>query len=285
MREVWTLAAEQYGLVARFQLVELKVYDATIRRRLAAGRWHATPYPGTYWVGWPAAGPLPLARAATLACHPGGALCGNSALALYEVLGYWPGVPEIVAPGEHRHDTLRARRCRTLGPADVIVYRGIPVVRAWRAVLEVAPTYEPERLQRIIDALRLKDLLDAEELLRRAAGRPGAAKLREIVDPHRNPMRSVFEQRFLAFCRRYGLPVPEVNVHVAGFEVDVYWRAAQLVVELDGRRYHEHGFEADRIRSNALTAASQRHLRITWRTLVEQPDELARTLRRLLDLP
>ena len=37
---------------------------------------------------------------------------------------------------------------------------------------------------------------------------------------------------FLDLVRRAGLPLPALNVMVRGFEVDAYWPAARLVVEL-----------------------------------------------------
>jgi hypothetical protein len=38
--------------------------------------------------------------------------------------------------------------------------------------------------------------------------------------------------------RAAGLPAPQTNVRVGGYEVDFYWPRARLVVELDGWAYH-----------------------------------------------
>jgi hypothetical protein len=51
--------------------------------------------------------------------------------------------------------------------------------------------------------------------------------------------RSDLERDFLRLCRRYGLPLPEVNVLIDGMTVDFLWRDASLVVETDS--YATHG--------------------------------------------
>ena len=57
-----------------------------------------------------------------------------------------------------------------------------------------------------------------------------------------------------------------------------------MIVELDG--YATHGrrraFEDDRRRDRALAAAGYTVVRITWRQLRDEPEAVARDLRRLL---
>jgi very-short-patch-repair endonuclease len=66
--------------------------------------------------------------------------------------------------------------------------------------------------------------------------------------------RSDLERYFLRLCRRYGLPLPEVNVLIDGMTVDFLWRDACLVVETDS--YATDGgtvaFENDRERDLRL---------------------------------
>jgi very-short-patch-repair endonuclease len=65
------------------------------------------------------------------------------------------------------------------------------------------------------------------------------------------------------------LPLPLLNVEVAGITVDAHWPQWRLVVELDSRGYHMDtaAFERDRIRDAKLMWADQRVLRITHRRL------------------
>jgi very-short-patch-repair endonuclease len=93
------------------------------------------------------------------------------------------------------------------------------------------------------------------------------------------------EERMLALCRRFDLPIPEVNFQVMGYEADFVWRDARLIVETDGWEAHgtRAAFERDRLRDAALVAAGWRVLRITWRRLEREPELVARELQRLLD--
>jgi very-short-patch-repair endonuclease len=65
-----------------------------------------------------------------------------------------------------------------------------------------------------------------------------------------------------------------MNVELEGYEVDCYWRAARLVVEIDGYAYHgSHGaFLKDRERDADLAAAGIQVLRLTWQQLTNQRD-------------
>ena len=76
--------------------------------------------------------------------------------------------------------------------------------------------------------------------------------------------------------------MPEVNQVVAGFEVDAVWWDHGLVVELDGREYHEHRFEEDRDRDATLLSAGFPVLRITPKRIRHEPDREAARLKTTL---
>ena len=103
-----------------------------------------------------------------------------------------------------------------------------------------------------------------------------------VRDPHLT--RSDLEVLFLALVDRLDLPRPRINVVVAGFEVDFLWRDERLVVETDGAATHltRAAFERDRRRDAAHTVAGYRVVRFTWRRVVEEPRDVAATLRALL---
>jgi very-short-patch-repair endonuclease len=69
-----------------------------------------------------------------------------------------------------------------------------------------------------------------------------------------------------------------------GLEVDAYWPAHRLIVEVDGCRYHatRQAFERDRKKDAALTAAGYRVVRITWRRLRYEPYSVSAQLGALL---
>ena len=76
-----------------------------------------------------------------------------------------------------------------------------------------------------------------------------------------------------------------MNVPVEGYEVDAFWPAARLVVELDGWGFHKTrgAFERDRARDAALLVAGYRVVRATYRQLRDEPAGLAATVRNLLN--
>jgi very-short-patch-repair endonuclease len=100
-------------------------------------------------------------------------------------------------------------------------------------------------------------------------------------------VRSELEELFQAFLIRAGLPLPQTNQRIEGFEVDCVWPDQRLIVELDGRAVHDtfHAFEQDRVRDRVLAAAGWHVIRVTWRQLHEEPELLAADLRQLLDQP
>jgi very-short-patch-repair endonuclease len=87
----------------------------------------------------------------------------------------------------------------------------------------------------------------------------------------------VLEERLLDLCQRFGLPAPEVNAGVEGYEVDFVWRTARLIVETDSWSAHgtRDAFERDRRRDADLLAADWRVLRISYARLQREPGWVA----------
>ena len=75
-------------------------------------------------------------------------------------------------------------------------------------------------------------------------------------------------------------------MRVGGLEIeaDCVWPEARVIVELDGRAFHDTAtaFEADRARDRALAAHGWIVVRVTWRQLQRDSLQLARDLRALL---
>jgi hypothetical protein len=114
----------------------------------------------------------------------------------------------------------------------------------------------------------------------------GATLLKPFLDlPGTNPTNSHFEDDFLAFIAKYGLPTPLINHPLNGKIVDVYFPDHNLIVELDGWEYHKdrHAFETDRERDAHQLAHGIRTLRITKERLKANPDHEAQRLQQILD--
>jgi very-short-patch-repair endonuclease len=96
--------------------------------------------------------------------------------------------------------------------------------------------------------------------------------------------RSDLERAFLGTCRRYRLPLPEVNVRVGRFLVDFLWRDRGLAVETDGYRYHRgrQAFEDDRARDLELRARGFEVIRLSEKQVAEESRSVAEVLRPIL---
>jgi hypothetical protein len=171
---------------------------------------------------------------------------------------------------------------------------GIPVTTVARVLLDCAADMPTRRIERMIneaDVLRLHGRLSVRDLLDRYPGRVGSRALLEALR-RRNAgstvTRSEFEDRFVEFVDGLGLRRPEINATLVldgrQIEVDALWRAERVAVELDSGQFHDTpaAFESDRRRHRRLMAAGWRPVRITWRQLTDEPDAVARDLRRML---
>jgi very-short-patch-repair endonuclease len=127
---------------------------------------------------------------------------------------------------------------------------------------------------------------ELRDRLVRSRGQRGVPALRHLLDRDGGPKltRSEAERRMLAIVRRAGLPEPEVNATLHGYEVDFLWREQRVVVEVDSYRFHSDpiAFQRDRDRSNDLQLRGYTILRVTWHDLSQRPAIVAARLRRIL---
>ncbi len=94
--------------------------------------------------------------------------------------------------------------------------------------------------------------------------------------PERDRTRSDLERDFLRLCRRYRLPVPEVNVRIGHRLIDFLWRERRLIVETDSYLYHrgEAAFEDDRSRDFELRRLGYRVERLSEGQLDAEPGRI-----------
>jgi hypothetical protein len=98
------------------------------------------------------------------------------------------------------------------------------------------------------------------------------------------PTRSEFEDAFGVFVKRFGLPEAEINVHVNGREVDAFFRAEGVIVELDGYDFHSSwpAFERDRTQDADALVSGLVTVRITWDRLINKAPAEAERLHAIL---
>jgi very-short-patch-repair endonuclease len=286
-RAVARLAELQHGVVSRAQLLVLGFGKHAIQSRLDRALLHPV-HRGVYHVGYIAPTPLASEMAAVLAC-------GRRAVASHRTSGYvWALLPkprgDVHVSGAVRghRSGIRAHRV-PVDSNEVACCRGIPVTSPARTMVDLAAELEPLQLESLIAEAERRDLLRRRELVAtvEASGqRSGCVRLRELLRDEHTPLltRSDTERRLLRLIRAAGLPRPEHNVPVGPYELDMLWRDARVVVELDGYEFHSSraAFERDRARDAELQASGFVVLRFTWRQVKDQPElviaRLARTL-------
>lgn len=269
------LAARQYGVVSRVQLLEIGVTRRAIARRIEAKRLHVL-YRGVYAVGH-----TRLARegrwlAAVLACGDGAVLSHRSAAALWGIRDY-SGRIEITARHAHRRGRLLVARRSSLEPDECTEHRGIPCTTPERTIIDLASTIKPHQLDRAIREAEFLRILDFARLEQMVERRPrGTSDLRIALERAAESLahtRSELEDRFRTLLLDANLPTPHFNATVEldelTIEADVAWPDHKLIVELDGWQSHgtREQFRADRARDRAAQLAGWIVLRYTWSDL------------------
>jgi very-short-patch-repair endonuclease len=287
-RMIWALAERQHGVISRSQLLELGLNRGAITHRIELGRLRAV-HRGVYRIGLLSSDGRRMA--AVLACGPGAVLSHHSAAALW---GIRPSDRvEVTTRASHRGPKHISVHRSPLRNDERTTHRGIPTTTVPRTLLDLSAVVHPDALRsalRQAEQLRLTDPLSLSDLAERYPRRPGLAAIRALLEDATigaRVIRSELEERFQSFLLNVGLPLPQTNQFVEGFEVDCIWPDQRLIVELDGRAVHDtfHAFEQDRIRDRVLAAAGWRVIRVTWRQLHEEPERLEADLRLLLGQP
>jgi very-short-patch-repair endonuclease len=240
-----------------------------IGRWVAAGRLIRIHH-GVYAVGYRRVESVAIAMAAVLACGDRAVLSHDSAAALW---GWrrWPRRPEVTSLRPRQRPGICAHRTRSLPRDDRTRELGVPVTTPERTIRDLKPRLTRKQFVRIVNDARRERRLSEEAVIALLGYRP-------------DPTRSEFEEAFLRFCRRQGLPKPLTSADVAGYEVDALFPRQRLVVELDSWEFHRDrtAFGTDRERDAALLLAGYATVRITWDRLHETPAREANRLRRIL---
>jgi hypothetical protein len=277
-QSIGRLAGRQRGYVTRGQLLELGLGAGAIKYRVVKGSLLAV-HTGVYAVGHEPASGVDRAYAALLASGPGALLSHASAAALWGIFERWREPFEVTVPTGRRRTGIRIHRA-TLTRSDIRRHLGIRVTSPARTVFDIAPRLTDKALTRAVNELRIQRLIKLDQLadlVDRLPRHPGARRVKPLIETPRGPTRSEFEDAFAVFTERFGLPQPELNARVAGYEVDALFRAQRVIVELDGYQFHgtRQAFERDRERDAATLAAGFVTVRITWERLTEAAEKEA----------
>jgi very-short-patch-repair endonuclease len=276
-RTLAEVAQPQHGVVSSRQLRDLGYSTSTISDAARRGRLHPI-HRGVYAVGHMALTWDGRCLAAVLA-RPGSVASHKTAAWIHGLLRYRPGTFHLTAPTRQRVKRDFVVHYALLDPEDCLVVDGIPVTSPARTVLDLAPDESRRNLDRLLNRADEREILDRrrfEALSARAGGHPGRVKFAAALSafkPELAVLRSDLERRFRDLVVAAGLPTPQTNVFVEGYELDAYWEAEGFAVELDV--YATHGsrlsFEEDRERADDLLLAGIELIRVTDVRLEREP--------------
>jgi very-short-patch-repair endonuclease len=284
------LIANQDGMIARRQVLDIGLSRSQAWQQVRAGRWQA-PYPGVYATFTGPVGERARVWAAVLAAGQGAAASHRSALWLAGFASDPPEIVQVSVPAERRVMSYAGVRIHhRRGMAGLVQMASCPPrTRFEPSLLDVADLAESPGAvltlgfaaiqRRFTTARRLREELDARPRHR------WRALLAEVLSESEAGVASVLERRYLRDVERaHRLPVGVRNsreeVVVAGARrsryLDVRYEEWRTVVELDGRHSHP-AAEAfrDWRRDNDLVAAGDVVLRYGWHDVVASPCRIA----------
>lgn len=264
---------KQAGVISHEQLVHCGFTLKTIRGMVERGqllRLHQHVY---------AAGHVPLAPRSH---HIAGLLAGGRESVLtHHSCAQVYGLPVPRDPRVHiavskrtrrSTDTLAVHYVRPLALDDRRKVRQLRVTSVPRLLLDLADVLGDSDFERVAAEAQVRRLLDPTALAHLLGRSPGrrcrrVAEVTGLVGRTRSEM----ERRLRRELRAAGLVLPEMNVRLHEWEVDAWWSAQRLVVELDGWRWHDTrlAFRRDRRKDRSLRRRGITVLRFTWEDLVE----------------
>lgn len=278
-RHAESVAAEYGGVLSRALLAGFGVDDAMVRREVAADRWALH---GRRTVAMTRAEPTALARrwravwevGTRIAVVDGVSALRHAGMTGFEDSGVHVSVPHRVTTRPHEGVTVHKVGRRH--PTDVIG-AGLPRARVAVAAIRGAHWAVSDRQAALILCLPVQQRLctgqQLVEATTRIRGRTRRAFISAVVGDIAAGAQSLGELDVVAACRRRGLPEPDLQelrqLPTGRVYLDLRWRRARLVVEVDGAG-HGWGLAPldDALRQNAVVLGDDLVLRVPvlgWR--------------------
>jgi Protein of unknown function (DUF559) len=290
-RQLEAVAAAQQGVFSRTQAVGAGFSTSLIRSRLESRRWvrHGPTvfgYPGhpdtwirRLWIAHLGAGPE-----SVVSFEAAGQLHGLTTVPV--------GVVSITVPHRLRRPAARAiiHRVDDLGAGDVQVVDGLPVTSLARTAVDLAAQFSASRLHQTVEQMLYQHREPIERIgstlgrIRRS-GKPGVRRMELLLDrlgPGDAIGRSHLEGLLDVCLARTPLPTPlrehplPTTHDMTGF-VDRCFEDALLIVEADGRTWHQRreAMRRDRQRDIEAATAGYQTLRLMWEDLTNDVDGTA----------
>ena len=290
---------DQHGLITRDQALGAGLTERGVRYLVRSGRLvrvgpclygtpgHRESWVRELWAAWLHAG-----RGAWVSHHSAGRLHSFGECEAGRV--------QLIVTDRRRHPPEGTRwfRLDDLEPSDVTEKDGLPVTTPARTVVDLAGVVHVARLRLLVERGAVERQFTLEHvgatLARvRRKGKPGVRALSLVLDelgPGGDLPRSELERLVDHAIVLSGVPAP-VHEHplpgtgaVQGF-VDRCWPDVRLIVEADGRRWHDR--RQQMVRDNQRTlqaqAAGYEVSRFTWEQLRHDARGSAECIRAIYD--
>lgn len=290
------IAARQYGILTRDQLLSCGLSGEQVKRWLRSGRIRRL-HSGVYRVAGAPVVPEGELLAAVFAAGPGAVASHRAAAWLWELIEA-TAVEVTVPPGRSaRLRGVSVHRAPDVNKIWVGRRRGIPVTSPMRALVDLGAV-SPELVEDALDEGLIAryftvDAVEAELERVGHRGRSGAGVLREVLV--RRALEdgipdSRLEPVMARLARRYNLPRAQFQYVVRDGDrrfigrVDFAYPEAKLVIEIDGwsSRATPRRLDEDLHRQNRLVLAGWTVLRFTKRRLLREPAKVADRIRSVL---
>jgi very-short-patch-repair endonuclease len=284
-------AARQYGVFTLEQARRTGHTAKMIHTRVANGSWMRLA-PSVFAL---ASAPPHWERqmAAALMSRDGSVAAGRSAAYLHGFEGFGPTRPVIMvgADDNARSPLARVIRSKRFESLSTVRRRGFVITNEAETILTLSRELNSDRLEGLVDWVLARQGCTVRELfevVEMSPGLPGVGKLRPIVE-YRLPeayqpptttlerllFRILDDPRLPSYTRQMPIRFERVTA-----TVDAYLPAWRLIVEGDGRRWHNRraDHERDRLRDNEATAHGYAVLRFTYEMLRDRPSECLDTV-------
>src|SRR3954468_23854625 len=200
------LVARQWGVVARWQLLERGYNDHAINHWVGKNRLYPI-FAGVYAVGRPEVSRFGMWMAAVLASGLYAVVSHDSAAALWGIWAYTPDLSiSVPAHCRPRNPGISVHRRAHI---DATTHHRIPVTSPTATLIDFAATHPQNEVEAALNEADLRGLIKLETLresLEATPRMPGLAKLKKIIDRRTFTFtRSELERAFRPIARHAGI--------------------------------------------------------------------------------
>ena len=299
LRRVERLARTQHGVATITQMLDLGATKSWIRWRVSVGMLLVAE-PGILRLADSPDSWESRAMSACLARGPSAVLSFASAARIWglDVACRREARTEVTVSftaGHRATEDVIIHRSRHLPQQDRTKLGPLPVTTVNRTIVDLAPRLRAAEIERLVDDSVLSGKTTVPLLLSSLSrsshhGRTGPTAVRAALRPWlAGPLESHLEAEVLRLLLRSGLPAPTLQLEIRDrgrlvARVDFAWPDQQVILEVDGFRYHDGParFTDDRHRANRLASLGWTVLATTQKEVRTDATALLEALRRRL---